>query len=154
MTDSLKKIKAEFRNKNFNQIEVLKEIANNSKEQRINILSVLESDYQIKCLKLREDKQSTTHSIHNLFANNMLQKTVFEDTDREIMNEYINQIVVKEYDNDIELNNLYKFRKHFEIDFFEQACIKEMIPLNDLSYTKLTTLRSEGYNTNPRQTIQ
>lgn len=153
MSDSLKIIRTSISKKDMELKAVLVEIANNCKEQRISILSVLESEYSLKCIELREDKDSNTHFLHSLFMANSLQKTGFENTDNEIMSEYLNQLVVKEYPDDTVLQNLHKLRTLFEIEAFDQRCIKEMIPLNNLSYHKLAYIRTEGYNANntPKQ---
>lgn len=153
MSDSLKIIKSCISQKDINIKTVLVEIANNCKEQRISILSILDSEYSLKCLELRENKDSKAHFLHSLFMANSLQRTGFENTDNDIMSEYLNQLVVKEFPDDTVLQNLHKLRTLFEIDAFDQRCIKEMIPLNNLSYHKLAYIRTEGYNANntPKQ---
>ena len=153
MSDSLKIIRSSINKTDMELKAVLVEIANNCKEQRISILSVLDSEYSLKCIELRENKDSKTHFLHSLFMANSLQKTGFENTDNEIMSEYLNQLVVKEYPDDTVLQNLHKLRPLFELEAFEEKCVKEMIPLNNMSYYKLAYIRTEGYNANntPKQ---
>lgn len=134
-----------IKSKEFNQNDLFRHIAQNTKEQQICILNKLDAIYKTKCLEIRKIKGSDTANLHTLFSNGLLDNTAYKDTENDVMDEFLNQKAAKENPQDKELQNLYSIRKYFKYDEFEQYCLKNKIQKNELEYYKQVEIRKDSF---------
>lgn len=128
----------------YNQNVFFTEVASYCKESRILILEILESNYIQMCAKLRKTTGTQANVLHKLFTNGLIEDSVYAGTDNDIMDEFINQIAVQSVPKNRELQNLYEMRMFFNHDNFSDKCIKEIIPLSEISYFKLVEFKELG----------